>query len=45
MKKFLIAVGCGLGVIIGALLIWHVVVPVLGFFAEGFKSILAGLLA
>ena len=30
MKKFLLAIGCGLGVIAGALLLWYVVFPFIG---------------
>lgn len=45
MKKVLFAVGCGLGVIAGALLIWHVVIPAIGFCMEGIVGFLTGLFA
>lgn len=35
MKKALFTIACALGVIAGALLIWHVVIPVIGFCFEG----------
>lgn len=30
MKKFLLTVGCGIGVIVGALLLWKFVFPFIG---------------
>lgn len=45
MKKVLLAAGCGLGVIAGALLIWYVVFPVIGFCMEGILGFLPGLFA
>lgn len=44
MKKALFTIACALGVIAGALLIWHVVIPVIGFFMEGFFGFIPALL-
>lgn len=43
MKKFLLAIGCGLGVIAGALLLWYVVFPFIGTIFQGAWGFVTGL--
>lgn len=43
MKKVLLAAGCGLGVIVGALLLWHVVFPFIGAIFQGAWGFVTGL--
>lgn len=45
MKKVLLTIGCCLGVLAGALLIWKVVLPVIGFCMDGIFGFLPGLFA
>lgn len=43
MKKFLLTVGCGLGVLAGALLLWYVVFPFIGAIFQGAWGFVTGL--
>ena len=43
MKKFLLAVGCGLGVIVGSLLLWYIVFPLIGAIFQGAWGFVTGL--
>lgn len=43
MKKALLTVACGVGVIVGALLLWKVVFPFLGYVLKWIFGILGGL--
>lgn len=43
MKKFLLAVGCGLGVIVGSLLLWYIVFPLIGTIFQGAWGFVTGL--
>lgn len=43
MKKFLMAIGSGLGVIAGALLLWYAVIPFLGAIFNFAWSFVTGL--
>lgn len=45
MKKVVLAVGCGLAVVAGGLLIWNVVLPFIGWIFETGFGFAAGLLA
>lgn len=45
MKKVLLAIGGILGVIAGALLIWYLVLPAIGFCMEGIFGFLSSLFA
>ena len=42
MKKFLMTLVCVAGVVLGALLIWKVVLPVIGGVLGGFAGLLPG---
>lgn len=44
MKKAMLTIGCGLGVIAGALLIWFCIVPAIGFVMEQITGFLPALL-
>lgn len=43
MKKVLLAVGCGLSVIAGALLLWYIVFPFIGGIFQTAWSFVTGL--
>ena len=43
MKKFLLTVGCGLGVIAGALLLWFIVFPFIGTIFQSGWNFVTGL--
>lgn len=43
MKKFLLAVSCGLGVIAGSLLLWYIVFPLIGTIFQGAWGFVTGL--
>ena len=43
MKKFLITVGSGIGVVAGALVIWNVVVPAINYVLSMFGTLITNL--
>lgn len=44
MKKTVLTVGCGAGVIVGALLIWKIVLPFIGYILQHIWGFLTALL-
>ena len=43
MKKALLTVGCGLGVIVGVILIWKFVIPFIGIIFQHLSGFLSAL--